>query len=78
MIIEGKILHVMESWPLQLIVEAREGKFQVALQSDTKVMRRNDTVDPKQLLPGLDVTIEGSIPDEAKLAITANSIEIVD
>lgn len=78
MIIEGKILNVMESWPLQLVVEVHNEKFHVMLQPDTKIVRRGYEANPKLLVPGINVLIEGNITNGNKFAMTAKSIKMLD
>jgi hypothetical protein len=78
MIIEGKVLHVMESWPLQLIVEGHEGNIQVALELDTKVTRHSHKVNPKEIVPGINIRADGDSSTGNKFGMTAKSIEIID
>lgn len=78
MIIKAKVLHVMESWPLQLIVEGDEGKFEIALELNTKVTRQNHKVNPKDIVPGINIRADGDSPTGNKLGMTAKSIEIID
>ena len=44
MMIEGKIVAVMESFPLQLKVKTESGSYSVQLLSDTKITRQGETV----------------------------------
>jgi hypothetical protein len=75
MIIEGTIVEVMESWPLQLTVETETGRYHVALLSETTITREDETVDPGELLPDLQVRVEGQRTDSS--AIIAQTIEIL-
>jgi hypothetical protein len=78
MIVEGKILSVMESWPLQLTIETRKNeKIYVTLLLDTRIFRNSYEVDCKELMPNSYVRIEGDYQKD-NLAITAQSIEILD
>jgi hypothetical protein len=75
MIIEGTIVEVMESWPLQLTVETETGRYHVALLSETTITREGETVDPGELLPDLQVRVEGQRTGSS--AISAQTIEIL-
>lgn len=78
MIIKAKVLHVMESWPLQLTVEGDGGKFEIALELDTKVTRQGHRVNPKEIVPGINIRANGDSPTSNKFGMTAKSIEIID
>ncbi|OLT61670.1 hypothetical protein [Moorena bouillonii] len=77
MIIEGKIVAVMESFPLQLKVETKSGSYSVQLLSDTKITRQRETVDPGKLSPNQKVRIKGQSSGSSKSAMTAETIEIL-
>ncbi|NEO78092.1 hypothetical protein [Moorena sp. SIO4G3] len=77
MIIEGKIVAVMESFPLQLKVETQSGSYSVQLLSDTKITRQGETVDPGELSPEQKVRIKGQSSASSKSAMTAQTIEIL-
>lgn len=75
-LVEGKILYIMESWPLQLMIETKaKEKVYVTLLSDTPVIRNNNKINYKELAPNLQVKIKGSYY-ENELAMTANTIEV--
>ena len=74
--IEGKISQVMESFPLQLMVETKNGRYCVALLPETKVIHQGKTVDASNLNPGLTVKIQGLSSAADRLAMTARVIEI--
>ena len=75
--IEGEITQVMESWPLQLIVQTQNGRYYVGLLPETKITRRGQKVDPNKLNSGLRVKIQGQPSASAnQLAMTAKVIEI--
>src|ERR687898_1783388 len=62
MIIEGKILQIMETWPLQLIIETKDkDKIYVTLLEDTSIIHNNNNnnnkVDLNELMPNLYVRI---------------------
>ncbi len=76
MMIEGKIVAVMESFPLQLKVKTESGSYSVQLLSDTKITREGETVDPGKLSPNQKVRIKGQSSGSTKSAITAETIEI--
>ena len=75
MAIEGSIVEVMESWPLQLTVETEAGRYQVSLLSETTVTREGETVDPGELMPGLRIRVGGQ--SSGANAMTARAIEIL-
>lgn len=75
MIIEGKIVEVMESWPLQLTVETETGRYHVELLSETTITREGETVDPGELLPDLLIRVQGQRTGSS--AIIAQTIEIL-
>lgn len=74
--IEGKISQVMESFPLQLMVETKDGCYCVALLPETKIARQGKTVDASNLNPGLTVEIQGLSSAANQLAMTAQVIKI--
>jgi hypothetical protein len=74
--IEGKISQVMESSPLQLMVETKNGRYYVALLPETKITQQGKTVDASKLNPGLTVKIQGQSSGANQLAMTAQVIEI--
>ncbi len=75
--IEGKIIQVMESWPLQLMVETKNGHYSVGLLPNTKVTQCGQTVNTNQLNSGLKVKIQGQPSVGNRLAMTAQVIEMV-
>lgn len=75
MVVEGKIVAVMESWPLQLTVETQSGPLHVGLQSGTVVTEQGSAVDPNRLRPEMRVRIEGD--RTGANAVTARSITIL-
>jgi hypothetical protein len=58
-VIEGTIIDVMETWPLQLSVDTREGIYHVALAETTAVTSEGRPEEPAQLLPGRPIRVEG-------------------
>lgn len=73
--IEGKIIEVMESQPIQLLVECSGQRYSVNLLEDTRLQRANHAVDPGTLSPGMKIRIIGneSLPE----AMVAAEIEII-
>lgn len=65
MTIEGKIVNVMETWPLQLTVETEKGPVHVMLQPEA------DALGSRELQPGTTVRIEGSPTGAEGLTATA-------
>ena len=76
MMIEGTIEQVMESWPLQLTVTTRSGRYYVSLQADTAITQQGTTIAPEKLKPGLQVQITGQGASIDNMALTAQSIQI--
>lgn len=78
MIISGKILAVMESWPLQLRVETSSGSYDVQLLEDTKITRQGQVVEPGELKSDMQVKIEGQGSNLNSHTITASTIKILE
>ena len=76
MIIEGTIIEVMESWPLQLIVQTREGRYYVELLSETRITQAGESINQGNLSPNLQVQINGNAGFD-KLTMSAETIEII-
>lgn len=76
--LEGTILEVMESWPLQLLLESGASRYSVGLTEATVVMRRGQPVGAGELLPGLFVRIIGKTSPADGAAVCADRIEILD
>ena len=61
-IVDGNIVRVMESWPLQLVVDTPSGRLGVLLTEETKIMERGRSSGPNALLPGENLSVDiGSI-----------------
>ena len=76
MIIEGTIVEVMESWPLQLSVQTREGRYYVEVLSKTRITQAGESINQGDLSPNLQVQINGD-PGFDKLTMTAETIKII-
>lgn len=75
--IEGKIVTVMESWPLQLTVQTQTGFYDVVLRLDTQITQNERIVDPGSLHPDLQVRIRGQVFSSNPLAMNAQMIEVL-
>lgn len=75
--IKGKIMTVMESWPLQLTVQTQTALYHVVLRSDTQITQQRQVVDPGSLRPDLPVRIRGQISSSNPLAMNAQVIEVL-
>jgi len=75
MVIEAEIVHVMETWPLQLVVQSLEGRYHVNLQEHTRIIRNNQEVRAGELRPRMKVEITGQ---KAGTALTAELIRITN
>jgi hypothetical protein len=59
--IEGTIREVMETWPLQLVVEGPQGRVAVTLPEHLAVRERDGRAgEVRSLRPGRRIRIEGS------------------
>ena len=58
-IIEGNIMRVMESWPLQLVVDTSSGPLGVLLAEETRIMQRGHPASPNALMPGGRIRLLG-------------------
>lgn len=72
--IDGVVVEVMESMPLQLVVKSGSSRIFVGLQADTTIKQKASWVDPGVLQPGMHVRIDGA--ETMQDAMTADSIEI--
>ncbi len=77
MTIEGTIVEVMESWPLQLSVETRAGRYHVELLDETRITQEGRTASPGSLTPNLRIRVKGSQSSVSHLAMSAQEIEIL-
>ena len=72
---EGRIVGVLETWPLQLLVEGTQGRWSVALGAETVIRQAGRTIDPGGLRPGSRVVVRGEVT--GALAMGADSIDLV-
>ena len=75
MSIEGTIVQIMESWPLQLVIETEAGQQHVVLAPDAAITARGQTVLPEKLKAGVKVRIEGVASESNGMTATAVTIE---
>ena len=76
-VIEGIIVEVMESWPLQLAVEGGGNRYHVELLHQTTVTRGSRDVNPGVLQPDQRVRVSGSGRGPPTQVMIAESIEIL-
>ncbi len=57
--IEGTIVEVMESWPLQLVIQTQSGTQHVVLAPNAAITAKGLSVGPEMLKPGVRVRIDG-------------------
>ncbi len=57
--LEGEIVNVMETWPLQLTVASAEKPIHVSLTLDTTVTKNGAEINASQLSPNQTVRIRG-------------------
>jgi hypothetical protein len=72
--IEGKIIDVFETWPLQLGVETRSGRYHVGLEPDTRITYRGLPSSASELKAGRWILIEGE--ESAPQGFLAKAITI--
>jgi hypothetical protein len=75
-IVEGNIVRVMESWPLQLVVDTLSGRLGVLLTEETKIMEGGRSVGPNALLPGEKVRLTGRSKPERPESFLAVEIHV--
>jgi hypothetical protein len=78
MVIEGQIVNVMETWPLQLTVRTEVTSFHVQLSDRTTTTRDGVPLDPGALRPSARVRITGSSAAGDSAALVAESIDVLD
>lgn len=54
---EASIVHIMESWPLQLVLQTATGREHAALAEDARIHHVGRRVDPGALQPGQRVRV---------------------
>lgn len=75
MVIEGTIMEIMESWPLQLSVQTLSGRYHVELLEETLITEDNAGVDPGDLRQNMIIRVEGT--ESGTNAAMADTIEIL-
>ena len=76
--IEGTVLGVMESWPLQLSIESGAQVYHVELTETTRVLRAGREVSPNSLRPQDLVRVTLSAPGAAPRSFFTERIELLD
>ena len=74
--IKAVILEVMESWPLELLVETGGVKRTVGLAEDATAIRQGESVDLGVLRPGMVVLLQGDASSGDSHPKTARRVEI--
>jgi hypothetical protein len=72
--VEGKIISIMETWPLQLTVETTAGRYHVSLLPETTVSQLGQPLDTGALQTNCIVQINGQ--SAGGNTITAELIEV--
>ena len=75
-IVDGNIVRVMESWPLQLVVDTPSGRLGVLLTEETKIMERGRSSGPNALLPGEKIRLLGRFKPERPETFLAAEIHV--
>ena len=73
--IEGKIIDVFETWPFQLTVETRTGRYHVGLQLDTTITYQGLPSSASELKAHRWILIDGE--ESAPQGFLAKSITIL-
>ena len=73
--VEGRISAVRETWPLQLVVEASDGPYEIALSEQTAIGGTGEPGDPGSLRPGMVVRVTGR--PSADFALVAGRLDVV-
>jgi hypothetical protein len=74
MLIEGEVVGVMETWPLQLAVQTDTGTYHVLLD-DTVIRSGGQPASSRDLRPGLHIRVEGE--PSGPRGMTAIRIDII-
>ena len=78
MVITGRILEIMESWPLQLAIEAEGVRYHVELLDETLALKRGAPVDVGSLQQGQRVRASGLASEASATAMSASRIEVLE
>lgn len=71
---EGVIVRLLETWPLQLVVETARGQVHVGLREDALVTRGGRVAPPSALRVGERVVVEGE--ETAERAVDAAAVAV--
>lgn len=72
--IEGEVLEVMESWPLELVVKVGITTLSLTLADETTVLDRGKASDPGRIEPGQKVRLTTAKDNET----IVTEIRIID
>jgi len=72
---EGRIVSVLETWPLQLMVDGAAGRWSVALSADTVVTEGGRRAEPSRLREGSRISVTGR--ETGPLAMIAERIDLL-
>jgi hypothetical protein len=72
---DGRIVAVLETWPLQLTVKAATGCWHVVLSDNTTVMKDVRRVEPSCLHEGQRILVTGK--ETSLLAMIAERIDLL-
>jgi hypothetical protein len=77
MTVEGEIVAIRETWPLQLTVQSGTSRYDVVLRDRTSVRRGGRAVDPGGLRASERVRVTGVAAPGAADALVADAIEVL-
>jgi hypothetical protein len=66
---EGTIAQVLETWPLQLLVEGSDGTWALSLMQTSLIRKGDRTLLPSQLRSGMRIRAFGSPTGERSLLV---------
>lgn len=68
MIIDGTVVDVMETWPLQLSIQTADGLFHVVLSESTVITAEGRAVDAGAVRPGMAIEVRGESSGAQRMA----------
>jgi hypothetical protein len=77
-IISGKIQEVMESYPIQLMVDVHGTIYHMGLLEETIVFKDGKTVTINELVPGVHITAKGDISPSSPRAMMVKKVDIIE
>jgi hypothetical protein len=76
--LKGKIVEVMESFPIQLVLDSNGIIYHLGLLEETIVIRHGKSVNIDELMPEVHIMAIGKISHSDSKAMIVKKIEIID